>query len=96
MRIGVHLGPFYVSGSTRRRGRRAPARRSGYQAAGTLTLADGSIAHFRCEHSHTSRSRAIECTATCQRQIRRGPGPAPDHLGPGERDGSAGTAGARS
>ncbi len=67
------------------RRRRTPAR-SGYHATGSVTLADGSVAHFRCEHGHRTQSAALECVAACQRKIRRGEG---NHLITGVQESEA-------
>jgi hypothetical protein len=62
------------SGHRSHRRRRRTAARSGYHATSSVTLADGSIAHFRCEHAHRTQTAALECAAACQRKIERGEG----------------------
>jgi hypothetical protein len=76
VRVGVRLGPFYVSGRTRRRRRRrssrsAPARR-GWQGRGEATTPDGRRVKFRCGHQHRSYDAALACVASRQRQIEQG------------------------
>ena len=71
MRIGVRLGPVWVSTSTRSRRRRRPSQPS-WHATGQATTPDGRGVDFRCRHSHRSQDAAINCAATIRKQIERG------------------------
>jgi hypothetical protein len=77
MRIGVRLGPVWVSTSThsRRRRRRSSAsrpRQPSWHAKGKATTPDGREVDFRCQHSHRSQDAALKCSATVRKQIENG------------------------
>lgn len=71
MRIGVRLGPIWVSTSTRSRRKRRSSQPS-WHAKGQATTPDGREVDFRCHHSHRSQDAAINCAATIRKQIERG------------------------
>ena len=71
MRIGVRLGPVWVSTSTRSRPKRRSSQPS-WHAKGRATTPDGREVDFRCHHSHRSQDAAINCAATIRKQIERG------------------------
>ena len=73
MRIGVRLGPVWLSTSTRsRRRRRSRSRQPGWHATGHATTPDGREVDFRCHHNHRSQSAALDCASTTRKQIERG------------------------
>lgn len=78
MRIGVRLGPVWLSTSTRSRRRRTRSRRTSrsrqtsWHATGHATTPDGREVDFRCQHSHRSQSAALDCASTTRKQIERG------------------------
>ena len=82
MRIGVHLGPFWLSTSTHRRRRRRSRRRQPsrprqprlptWNATGTTYTPDGREVEFTCQHSHHTQDAAIKCCATVRKQIEAG------------------------
>jgi hypothetical protein len=71
MRIGVRLGPVWLSTSTHRR-RRSRSSQRGWHATGRVTTPDGREVDFRCHHNHRSQSAALECASTTRRQLERG------------------------
>ena len=71
MRIGVRLGPVYVSTSTHSRGRSRSSQKS-WHATGRATTPDGREVDFRCQHNHRSQAAAIDCAGTIHKQIQRG------------------------
>jgi hypothetical protein len=71
MRIGVRLGPVWLSTSTRSR-RRSRSRQPGWHATGHATTPDGREVDFRCHHNHRSQSAALDCASTSRKQIERG------------------------
>jgi hypothetical protein len=68
MRVGVRVGPVYLSTSTRRR---RPKART-WHGTGRTTTPDGREVDFRCHHGHRTRSAALECSANIRKQIGRG------------------------
>jgi hypothetical protein len=71
MRVGVRVGPVYLSTSTgRRRSRRSRART--WHGKGTTTTPDGREVSFRCQHKHRTKAAAIECAGTVRKQIQHG------------------------
>jgi hypothetical protein len=68
VRIGVRVGPVWLSTSTRSRGRSQPS----WHAKGHATTPDGREVDFRCHHSHRSQSAALDCASTIRKQIERG------------------------
>jgi hypothetical protein len=75
MRVGMRLGPFYVSTSTRSRRRRSASRlrsQSGLQGTGRVMLSDGRLVAFKCGHHHRSQSAALECADKRIKQLQRG------------------------
>ena len=71
MRIGVRVGPVWLSTSTRSR-RRSQSRQPSWHAKGHATTPDGREVDFRCHHSHRSQSAALDCASTTRKQIERG------------------------
>lgn len=69
MRIGVRLGPVYLSSSTRGRRRSTQPK---WHGKGHTTTPDGREVDFRCHHNHRTQSAALECSATIRKQIERG------------------------
>lgn len=77
MRIGVRLGPVWVSTSTHSRRRRRSTsrpRQPNWHAKGKATTPDGREVDFRCQHSHRSQDAALKCSATVRKQIESGQG----------------------
>jgi hypothetical protein len=75
MRIGVRLGPVWVSTSThsRRRSRsRSRSSQPNWHAKGKATTPDGREVDFRCQHGHRSQDAALKCAATVRKQIEHG------------------------
>ena len=71
MRIGVRVGPVWLSTSTRSRGRSQSSQPS-WHAKGHATTPDGREVDFRCHHSHRSESAALDCANSIRKQIERG------------------------
>jgi hypothetical protein len=71
VRIGIRLGPVSLSTSTRRR-RRRKSRQPSLHATGHATTPDGREVDLRCQHSHRSKSAALDCASTTRKQIERG------------------------
>jgi hypothetical protein len=73
MRIGVRLGPVWLSTSTRSRRRsRSRSSQPGWHATGHATTPDGREVDFRCYHNHRSQSAALDCASTTRKQIEGG------------------------
>ena len=74
MRIGVRLGPVWLSTSTRSRetSRRRRSSQPSWHAKGHATTPDGREVDFRCHHNHRSQSAALDCASTTRKQIERG------------------------
>lgn len=75
MRIGVRLGPFWISsGSSRRRRRRRRTTTSArtWRGTGRATTPDERLVAFQCGHQHRSQSAAVECVEKRRGQIERG------------------------
>jgi len=72
MRIGVRLGPVWLSTSTRGRRRSRSSRQRNWHATGHATTPDGREVDFRCHHNHRSQSAALDCAKTTRKQIERG------------------------
>lgn len=69
MRVGVRLGPVWVSTSTRSRSR---PRQPSWHAKGHAMTPDGRDVDFRCHHNHRTQSAAISCASVIRKQIERG------------------------
>lgn len=72
MRLGVRVGPFWVSGSTRRRRRRSRPAQPTWQGTGEAFTPDGRRVRFQRGHRHRSQAKALECVTTRRKQIERG------------------------
>ena len=71
MRIGVRLGPVWLSTSTHSRRKRRSSQ-TGWHATGHATTPDGREVDFRCHHNHRSQSAALDCASSTRKQIERG------------------------
>ena len=71
MRIGVRVGPVWISsGSSRRRRRRSTART--WRGTGQATTPDRRLVKFQCGHQHRTQTAALECVQKRKKQIERG------------------------
>lgn len=73
MRIGVRLGPVWVSTSTRSRHRSRPRQPNWHATSHTMTP-DGREVDFRCHHNHRTQAAAIDCASAIRKQIQHGQG----------------------
>jgi hypothetical protein len=72
MRIGVRLGPVWVSTSTSSRRRGSRTRQPSWHATGHAWTPDRREVDFRCQHNHRSQAAAVECAHTIRKQIMNG------------------------
>jgi len=72
MRIGVRMGPVWVSTSTRSRRRGSRPSQPSWHATGHAMTPDLREVDFRCQHNHRTQAAAIECAGTIRKQIERG------------------------